>query len=107
MPRSAKAFYRRGDASYALGHFKDAVRDFRAAIRLAPSDPDLRRKVGRRAAACPQQEGLDSFVAIQSAWMVDGRPTSARQLVLPWGAVRSRAQGRGEHGPGDRLGIRC
>lgn len=23
---SAKAYYRRGDASYALGHFKDAVR---------------------------------------------------------------------------------
>lgn len=44
-PCSAKAYYRRGDASYALGHFKDAMRDFRAAIRLAPSDPDLRRKV--------------------------------------------------------------
>lgn len=41
----AKALYRRGDASFALGHLKDAVRDFRAAIRLAPSDPDLRRKV--------------------------------------------------------------
>jgi tetratricopeptide (TPR) repeat protein len=43
--RYAKGYYRRGDASFALGHFKDAVRDFRAAIRLAPSDPDLRRKV--------------------------------------------------------------
>lgn len=53
-PRYAKAYYRRGDASFALGHFKDAVRDFRAAIRLAPSDPDLRRKVrnGGLAAGC-------------------------------------------------------
>lgn len=47
-----QAYYRRGDASYALGHFKDAVRDFRAAIRLAPSDPDLRRKVRPPAPAC-------------------------------------------------------
>jgi cytochrome c-type biogenesis protein CcmH/NrfG len=47
-PQYAKAYYRRGDAAVALGHFKDAVRDFRAAVRLAPCDPDLRRKVGRR-----------------------------------------------------------
>jgi tetratricopeptide (TPR) repeat protein len=45
-PQYAKAYYRRGDAAVALGHFKDAVRDFRAAVRLAPGDPDLRRKVG-------------------------------------------------------------
>ena len=50
-PQYAKAYYRRGDASFALGHFKDAVRDFRAAIRLAPGDPDLRRKVPAAAAA--------------------------------------------------------
>lgn len=53
----AKGFYRRGDASFALGHFKDAVRDFRAAIRLAPGDPDLRRKV-RSAAWMPRCCGL-------------------------------------------------
>lgn len=41
----AKAYYRRGDAAFALSHFKDAVQDFRAAARLAPRDPDLRRKL--------------------------------------------------------------
>ena len=45
-PQYAKAYYRRGDAAFALSHFKDAVRDFRAAAKLAPRDPDLRRKVG-------------------------------------------------------------
>ena len=49
-PSYAKALYRRGDAAFALGHLRDAVRDFRAAARLAPQDPDLRRKV-RKAAA--------------------------------------------------------
>jgi len=41
----AKAYYRRGDAAFALSHFRDAVADFRAAARLAPRDPDLRRKL--------------------------------------------------------------
>ena len=40
------------------GHFKDAVRDFRAAIRLAPSDPDLRRKVRGPPAVLWQLVGL-------------------------------------------------
>lgn len=44
-PKYGKAYYRRGDASMALGHFKEAVRDFRAAARLAPNDPDLRKKL--------------------------------------------------------------
>ncbi|GAB4818900.1 hypothetical protein N2152v2_005946 [Parachlorella kessleri] len=44
-PQYAKAYYRRGDAAFALSHFKDAVRDFRAAAKLAPRDPDLRRKL--------------------------------------------------------------
>lgn len=44
-PSYAKAYYRRGDASFALSHFRDAVSNFRAAARLAPRDPDLRRKL--------------------------------------------------------------
>lgn len=44
-PDYAKAYYRRGDASFALSHFRDAVANFRAAARLAPRDPDLRRKL--------------------------------------------------------------
>lgn len=41
----AKAYYRRGDAAFALSHFKNAVANFRAAARLAPKDPDLRKKL--------------------------------------------------------------
>lgn len=44
-PSYAKAYYRRGDASFALSRFRDAVKDFRAAAKLAPRDPDLRRKL--------------------------------------------------------------
>lgn len=44
-PRYAKAYYRRGDAQFALSHFKDAVANFRFAAKLNPKDPDLRRKL--------------------------------------------------------------
>jgi serine/threonine-protein phosphatase 5 len=40
-----KAYYHRGSAAFALSHFKDAVTDFRAAARLAPRDPDVRKKL--------------------------------------------------------------
>ena len=38
-PAYAKAYYRRGDAAFAMLHFKDAVKDFKAAAKLAPRDP--------------------------------------------------------------------
>jgi serine/threonine-protein phosphatase 5 len=41
----AKAYYRRGDAQFALSHFKDAVTNFRCAAKLNPRDPMLRRKL--------------------------------------------------------------
>jgi len=41
----AKAYYRRGDAQFALSHFRDAVANFRYAAKLVPKDPDLRRKL--------------------------------------------------------------
>ena len=44
-PKYAKAYYRRGDAQFALSHFKDSVANFRCAARLNPRDPDLRRKL--------------------------------------------------------------
>jgi serine/threonine-protein phosphatase 5 len=44
-PSYAKAYYRRADAAFARAHFREAVADFRAAARLAPRDPDLRRKL--------------------------------------------------------------
>lgn len=44
-PKLPKGYYRRGDANFALGHFKPALKDFQRAARLSPKDPDLRRKL--------------------------------------------------------------
>lgn len=41
----AKGYYRRGDANFALGKFKEALKDFRTAAKVAPNDPDLRKKL--------------------------------------------------------------
>lgn len=46
-----QGYYRRGDAHFALGKYKDALRDFKSAARLAPRDPDLRKKL----AACDKE----------------------------------------------------
>eukprot|EP00192_Tetraselmis_astigmatica_P004304 CAMPEP_0117655318 /NCGR_PEP_ID=MMETSP0804-20121206/4216_1 /TAXON_ID=1074897 /ORGANISM="Tetraselmis astigmatica, Strain CCMP880" /LENGTH=493 /DNA_ID=CAMNT_0005461663 /DNA_START=74 /DNA_END=1555 /DNA_ORIENTATION=- len=44
-PTYIKGYYRRGDAKFALGHVKDSLQDFKKAARVAPRDPDLRRKL--------------------------------------------------------------
>lgn len=44
-PKYAKAYYRRGDAQFALSHFRDAVSNFKYAAKLAPRDADLRKKL--------------------------------------------------------------
>ena len=44
-PTYAKAQYRRGDAHFAMGKYKEAVKDFKTAARLAPKDPDVRKKL--------------------------------------------------------------
>eukprot|EP01055_Gregarina_sp_Pseudo9_P005409 Gregarina_sp_Pseudo_9__5408@NODE_664_length_2403_cov_21_026650_g627_i0_p1_GENE_NODE_664_length_2403_cov_21_026650_g627_i0NODE_664_length_2403_cov_21_026650_g627_i0_p1_ORF_typecomplete_len547_score133_23Metallophos/PF00149_28/9_5e34PPP5/PF08321_12/5_3e14TPR_16/PF13432_6/0_00086TPR_16/PF13432_6/0_00062TPR_11/PF13414_6/0_0011TPR_11/PF13414_6/8_1TPR_11/PF13414_6/1_8TPR_11/PF13414_6/2_3e03TPR_2/PF07719_17/0_4TPR_2/PF07719_17/0_0051TPR_2/PF07719_17/5_1e03TPR_9/PF13371_6/4e02TPR_9/PF13371_6/4_2e05TPR_1 len=43
--KSAKAFFRRGTAQLALLKYDLAVKDFRAAQKLAPTDPDARRRL--------------------------------------------------------------
>jgi serine/threonine-protein phosphatase 5 len=40
-----QAWYRRADAYFAMGKYKDALKDFRAAAKAAPRDPDVRRKL--------------------------------------------------------------
>lgn len=44
-PTYVKAYYRRADAAAGLGRVKDALKDYRAAAKVAPRDPDLRRKL--------------------------------------------------------------
>ena len=48
---SMQGYYRRGDAHYALGKYKEALKDFKTAAKLAPRDPDLRKKL----AACEKE----------------------------------------------------
>ncbi|KAI8470533.1 MAG: phosphatase 5-like protein [Monoraphidium minutum] len=65
-----KAYYRRGDASFALGKFKEALKDLRTAARRAPRDPDLRRKL----AECEKAESEITHVSdtIDLSTMEDG-----------------------------------
>jgi tetratricopeptide (TPR) repeat protein len=44
-PNYAKAYYRRGSAQYALGHLKDARKDFRKVCQLQPKSKDARAKL--------------------------------------------------------------
>ena len=41
----AQAYYRRADAKLALGKFAQALKDFKLAAKVAPCDPDLKRKL--------------------------------------------------------------
>eukprot|EP00197_Chlamydomonas_leiostraca_P003143 CAMPEP_0202869786 /NCGR_PEP_ID=MMETSP1391-20130828/13229_1 /ASSEMBLY_ACC=CAM_ASM_000867 /TAXON_ID=1034604 /ORGANISM="Chlamydomonas leiostraca, Strain SAG 11-49" /LENGTH=507 /DNA_ID=CAMNT_0049550165 /DNA_START=71 /DNA_END=1594 /DNA_ORIENTATION=+ len=45
-PKYIKAYYRRGDANFAMGRCKLALKDLRLAAKVAPRDPDLRKKLG-------------------------------------------------------------
>lgn len=44
-PKYVKGYYRRGDANFAMGKFKLALKDLRTAAKVAPKDPDLRKKL--------------------------------------------------------------
>lgn len=44
-PTYVKAYYRRGDANCAMGKFKLALKDLRLASKVAPRDPDLKKKL--------------------------------------------------------------
>lgn len=62
-PKYIKAYYRRADAHFCLLQFKEAVRDFRIAAKVAPNDPDLRRKL----AACEKEVKRIRFEAALSS----------------------------------------
>lgn len=44
-PNYAKAYYRRGSAQFALGHLKDAKKNFRKVCQLQPKSKDARSKL--------------------------------------------------------------
>ncbi|KAG0238867.1 Serine/threonine-protein phosphatase 5 [Actinomortierella wolfii] len=44
-PKYAKGYYRRGVGKYALSRFKEAAKDFRIVVKLAPNDKDARAKL--------------------------------------------------------------
>ena len=44
-PNYAKAYYRRGSAQFALGHLKDAKKNFRKVCQLQPKSKDARAKL--------------------------------------------------------------
>lgn len=62
-PTYAKAYYRRGSAQFALGHLKDAKKDFRKACTLNPKSKDARIKFQ----ACEKAIRQEAFLkAIES-----------------------------------------
>ena len=58
-PGYIKGYYRRADAALGLGRVTAALRDFRAASKVAPRDPDLRRKL----AQCEKEAARARFEA--------------------------------------------
>jgi tetratricopeptide (TPR) repeat protein len=52
-----QAYYRRADAKLALGKFGQALKDFKLAAKVAPRDPDLKRKL----AECEKESQRQRF----------------------------------------------
>jgi len=57
-PKYAKAYYRRGSAQFALGHLKDAKKDFRKVCQLNPKSKDARAKLQ----ACEKSIRQEAFL---------------------------------------------
>lgn len=51
-PDYLKAFYRRGSAHYALGKYKDALKDFRHVVKVSPQT-DKSTSEGERGVGIP------------------------------------------------------
>lgn len=62
-PMYVKAYYRRGSANFALGKLKEARKDFKAVVKLVPSDADAAKKLK----ACEKAIKEEAFLkAIES-----------------------------------------
>lgn len=62
-PRYVKAYYRRASASFALGHYRPALKDLKLVTRLVPTDKDAAAKLkecSRRAKEAAFSAAIDS-----------------------------------------------
>lgn len=80
-PEYAKAYYRRGSAQFALGHLKDAKKDFRTVCQLNPKSKDARTKLK----ACEKAIREEAFrKAIESEMAVPLSETyDPNAIVIP------------------------
>jgi serine/threonine-protein phosphatase 5 len=77
-----QGYYRRGDANLALAKYKPALRDFKKAVRLAPNDPDLKRKITETEKAI-QRAAFEKALAGVLPCQV---PSAQSELVGRWRA---------------------
>ncbi|GJP63921.1 hypothetical protein CLOP_g20950 [Closterium sp. NIES-67] len=61
-PSYVKGYYRRGTAHLAMGKFKDALKDFKQAAKIAPRDPDARKKL-RECEKAVREEAFQNAIA--------------------------------------------
>ena len=108
-PGYVKGYYRRADAALGLGRVTAALRDFKAASKVAPRDPDLRRKL----AQCEKEAARARFEAAIAVPSADAVPVADRIDVRTMGveadyvgprmeevAEEERAGASGKGGPG-------
>ena len=73
-----QGYYRRADANFALGKIKNAYADFKRAAKVAPRDPDLRKKL----LECEKEVKRIRFEEAL-ALPVSGRSIVLSSLLLP------------------------
>jgi len=98
-PKYIKAYYRRADANFAMGKIKQSLKDFKRAAKVAPKDPDLKRKL----AAC---EKAVKKLRFEEALHMPGAPVVlvSEQIVLEdmivedgYAGPRLEVDGEGRH----------
>ncbi|CAG9466709.1 unnamed protein product [Pedinophyceae sp. YPF-701] len=92
-----KAYYRRADGHMRMLQFKEALKDFKLAARVAPGDPDLRRKLNE----CEKEVKRMRFEEALRSEHADDKPASEQvvvgDIVVPdsYQGPRMEADGQG------------
>ena len=81
-PAYIKAYYRRGTSQYALGHFIEALRDFRAVVKVQPRDADGRRKLKECENALRKQRFEEAIRAPEVAVVKVSETIDAKAMVI-------------------------